>query len=90
MGRNKRIPDDAKGTTVYLTPDDRVALTLIVERRSKKHDARGSQNEVMVDAIWRVLEEEEGITREDLAKLLSVEPAALQPTNVTEIRKKPK
>lgn len=69
MGRIKRIPDDAEGTTVYLTPDDQIVLRAILAKRKKKSHARCSLNEIMVDALWRLAEDEK-ITRKKLEAFL--------------------
>jgi len=86
LGRTKRIPDDAEGTTVYLTPDEQIALRLILARRKKRADERSSLNEIIVDGIWRILTEDERITKAQLDELLQIETRTTI-ANVTELRK---
>ena len=69
-GRKKRIPDNAEGTTVYLTPDEQVVLRIILARRKKRSDTRASINEIIVDGIWKILVEDEKISRKQIDDLL--------------------
>ncbi len=70
MGRNKRIPDDAEGTTVYLKPEEQLVLRAIVVKRKRRSHPRASQNEVFVDALWRLAEDEK-VTRAKLDSFLA-------------------
>lgn len=70
MGRTKRISDNAEGTTVYLTPDEQVVLRAILAKRKKRSHPRSSLNEIMVDALWRLAEDEK-ITRKRLDAFLT-------------------
>lgn len=83
-GRKKRIPDDAEGTTVYLTPEDQVVLRVILARRKKRRDERSSINEILVDGIWRILIQDEQITKPQIEALLRVEKQS--ESRVTPIR----
>ena len=65
MGRKKRIPDNAEGTTVYLTPEEQVVLRAIIVKRKRRLHSRASLNEIMVDALW-TLARREKITKEKL------------------------
>ncbi len=65
MGRKKRIPDNAEGTTVYLTPEEQVVLRAIIVKRKRRLHSRASLNEIMVDALW-TLARKEKITKEKL------------------------
>jgi len=70
VGRKKRIPDEAEGTTVYLTPEEQIVLRAIVAKRKKRLHQRASINEVMVDALWG-LAETEAITKKKLNAFLA-------------------
>lgn len=70
-GRKKRIPDDAEGTTVYLTPDEQVVLRVILAKRKKRSHPRCSLNEILVDGLWKILTEEEKITRQQFEDFLA-------------------
>jgi hypothetical protein len=70
VGRTKRIPDNAEGTTVYLTPDEQVLLRAILAKRKRRSHSRASLNEIMVDALWKLAEFEE-ITKEKLDAFLA-------------------
>ena len=70
MGRTKRIPDNAEGTTVYLTPEEQVVLRAILAKRKRRSHSRASLNEIMVDALWALAEDEE-ITRKKVAAFLA-------------------
>jgi hypothetical protein len=70
VGRTKRIPDNAEGTTVYLTPDEQVVLRAILAKRKRRLHLRASLNEIMVDALWALAEAEE-ITKRKLATFLA-------------------
>jgi hypothetical protein len=70
VGRTKRIPDNAEGTTVYLTPEEQVVLRAILAKRKRRLHSRASLNEIMVDALWALAEAEE-ITEKKLAVFLS-------------------
>ena len=70
MGRKQSIPDDAEGTTVYLTPDDQLILRAILARRKKKSLPRASLNEIWIDALWRLAGEEK-LTKKKLEAFLT-------------------
>jgi hypothetical protein len=72
-GRKKRISDDAEGTTVYLTPEEQIVLRVILARRKKRQDERSSLNEIIVDGLWRLLLEDENVTKQQIDALLRVE-----------------
>lgn len=68
MGRKKRIPDGAEGTTVYLTPRERLVLDVLLRRRQDAKEDRASLSEIIIDGLWR-LSEEEGISKKQIAAL---------------------
>jgi hypothetical protein len=89
--RAKHIPDDAKKTTVGLTPEDSAAIRWISETRRLKKDKRTTTNDILVDALWYFLEETEGKSREQIRAMVPVVPVELRPQNkVTEMKPKNK
>lgn len=72
MGRKQSIPNDAEGTTVYLTPDDQLILRAILAKRKKNSRPRASLNEIWIDALWRIAEHE-GLTKKKLEAFLGDE-----------------
>jgi hypothetical protein len=60
--REKHIPDDAKKTTVGLTPEDSAAINWIGQSRRNRKDKRTTTNDILVDALWYFLERTEGKT----------------------------
>jgi hypothetical protein len=68
VGRKKRIPDGAEGTTVYLTPRERLVLDVLLRRRQDGKEERAGLSEILVDGLWRMLEEE-GISKKQIASL---------------------
>jgi hypothetical protein len=89
LAKPTSIPKDAEGTTVYLTPEEQVVLKLVTARRKKRRDIRRTQNEVLVDGLWHMLTEVEGIPRETIENLLKVESnIARIVSNITEFPKK--
>lgn len=82
MAKPRRLPLDAEKTTFGLTPEDQVALDVVRGRRKKRGEARTTANEVIVDGLWLLLEKMEGLTRDEITRLLAVPPAQTDSTNV--------
>jgi hypothetical protein len=70
--REKHIPDDAKRTTVGLTPEDSAAIHWIGQSRRNKKDKRTTTNDILVDALWYFLEKTEGKTRDQIRAMIPV------------------
>jgi len=70
VGRKKRIPEGAEGTTVYLTPEEQIILRAILAKRKKKSHPRCSLNEIVIDGLWRIAEDEK-LTRKKLEVFLA-------------------
>ena len=64
--REKHIPDDAQRTSVSLTAEDRAAIRWISEIRRAKKDKRTTTNDILVDALWYLLEKTEGKTKDQM------------------------
>ena len=72
-GRKRRNPEGADGTTVYLTPEDQVALNLIRAKRKKADvdsEDRSGVSQVLVDGIWELLQKELRLNRKQIEALL--------------------
>src|SRR5450432_2305272 len=84
--REKHIPDDAKKTTVGLTPEESAAINWIAQSRRIKKNKRTTTNDILVDALWHFLEKTEGKTREEIRATIPVAPPDGRPQNkVTEM-----
>ena len=93
VGRPKSVSDDAKPTTVSFTPTEKLAIHVIVQNRKARQESRTTVNEIVVDAIWHLLEKVEHKTRAQIEALLPPAPPkpAEEAPKVTEIRsRKPK
>jgi len=47
-------------------------MDVIAGRRKKRGEARTSQSEVVVDGLWKILTEAEGVPRTKIEELLAV------------------
>jgi hypothetical protein len=89
--REKHIPDDAQRTSVGLTAGDRTAIRWISESRRLKNDKRTTTNDILVDALWYLLEKTEGKNRDQIRLMIPAAPPAERPKNkVTVMRKSTK
>jgi hypothetical protein len=89
--REKHIPDDAKKTTVGLTPEDSGAIRWISDSRRLRKDKRTTTNDILVDALWYFLEKNEGKTRDQIQAMIPVVPVDEHPkSKVTEMKLKSK
>jgi hypothetical protein len=87
--RAKHIPDDAKRTTVGLTPEDCGAIRWISDSRRLRKDKRTTGNDILVDALWYFLEKTEGKTRDQIRATIPVLPMQEhQKSKVTEMKPK--
>lgn len=87
-GRKRRTAANAQRVEIYLTPAETVALKQIEALRQHRFEGRDSPSEIVSDAIWRLLEEVEHISREEIERRfppLEVEP---KKSKVTEFPKK--
>jgi hypothetical protein len=73
MARKKRLDDDAEQVAVYLTPTEKLVMDVIAGRRKKRKEERTSPSEIVVDGLWKILTEAEGVAREKIQELLAVQ-----------------
>jgi hypothetical protein len=73
-GRPRTISDNATPTSISLTPAERMAIHVISENRKARNEKRTTANEVVVDAVWYLLENFEHKTREQIEALLPPAP----------------
>lgn len=83
MAKRKRLDDDAEQVAVYLTPTEKLVMDVIAGRRKKRQEERTSPSEIVADALWKVLIENEGIPKEKIQELLAVSSdKASEPNNI--------
>ena len=84
--REKHIPDDAQRTSVCLTAEDRAAIRWISEIRRAKKEKRTTTNDILVDALWYLLEKTEGKTKDQMLATIPTVKINQSPQNrVTEM-----
>lgn len=84
--REKHIPDDAQRTSVCLTAEDRAAIRWISEIRRAKKDKRTTTNDILVDALWYLLEKTEGKSKDQMRTAIPTVKINQSPQNkVTEM-----
>lgn len=72
MARPRKLDADAEQVAIYLNPTERLVMDVIAGRRKKRGEARTSQSEVVVDGLWKILTEAEGVPRTKIEELLAV------------------
>jgi hypothetical protein len=86
--KEKHLADNAKRTSISLTPEDKAAIFLIAMARQSKGDKRNRINDILVDALWYFLEKTTGKTREQIRTVLPGVPIEKrQPAKITEMPK---
>jgi hypothetical protein len=73
-GRPKTVSDDAKATTVSFTPTEKMVIHVIIENRKARKEKGITANEIVVDAVWHLLECVEHKTRAQIEALLPPAP----------------
>jgi hypothetical protein len=73
-GRPRTISDNAKATSISLTPAERMAIHVISENRKARKEKKTTANEIVVDAVWYLLEHAEHKAREQIEALLPPAP----------------
>lgn len=71
MGRPRRIPQEAKPTTVSLTLEQQVAFQELAAKRMRERRGKPLLNEVVVEGLELVLRKE-GWDEADLAKIFPI------------------
>lgn len=87
-GRKKRLAKDAKPVTIYLTPEERMALQVIELRRSKRSEERDSPSEIVSDALWKFLADVEGVPQAQIEALLPKSPKHQLKSNIRRFPRK--
>lgn len=84
--KDRHLADDAKRTSVSLTPEDKAAIFFIRMAREAKGDKRNRINDILVDALWYFVEKTTGKTREQIRTMLPDIPTEeRQPAKITEM-----
>jgi hypothetical protein len=68
--------------TVYLTPKEKLVMDVIAGRRKKRREQRTSTSEIVVDGLWKILTEGEGVPKEKIEELLAVQIEGTAPDNL--------
>lgn len=79
MARKKRLDKDAEQVAIYLTPTEQLVMDVIAARRKKRDEDRTSPSEIVVDGLWKILTDLEGITKEKIQELVAVQTQESQP-----------
>jgi hypothetical protein len=74
MGRTRRIDDQAKRTTVALTPIQQLAVQELQVKRQKEGERKPLFNEVIIEGLEELLRKE-GRSRTDLARIFPKQEA---------------
>jgi hypothetical protein len=82
MTRRKRIPKSARRVTILLTPAEELALQVIEARRRHRSEGRDSPSEVVSDALWKFLQETEGVPRDQIEALLPADAGSALQSNL--------
>jgi hypothetical protein len=73
-GRPRTISEKAKPTSISFTPAERMAIHVISENRKAREEKKTTASEIVVDAVWYLLEQVEHKTREQIEALLPPAP----------------
>jgi hypothetical protein len=86
--KDKHLADNAKRTSVSLTPEDKAAIFLIGIARQAKGDKRHRINDILVDSLWYFFEKSMGGTREQIRTMLpKISNEERRPAKITEMPK---
>lgn len=87
MTRKQRVSKSARRVTVFLTPAEELALQVIEARRRERTEGRDSPSEVVSDALWKLLEDSEKVSRAQVEALLPVALSSAIRSNLKEFPK---
>jgi len=80
---------DATLTSIKLTDEDRTAINWIKLARKRRGEDRDRINDILVDALWYLLERMERKTREDIQSMMPPPPPAKEASKkVTQMPKR--
>jgi len=85
--RKKRVSRSARRVTVYLSPAEELSLQVIEARRRERSEGRDSPSEIVSDALWKLLVDSEGLSREQIEALL---PSKSSETTQSNLKKFPR
>jgi hypothetical protein len=86
--RAKHIPDNAHQTTICLTDEEQAAINWIKAARRARGDDRRTLNDIVVDALWYLLERTEGKTKDEIRAMVpQFQPNKSSQDKVTEMPK---
>jgi len=74
--REKHVPNNAQRTSVCLTAEERAAAQWISAARRLQRNKRTTLNDILVDALWHLLENEYGKTKSEIHRIVPDLPAA--------------
>jgi len=74
--REKHVPDTAQRTSVCLTAEEKAAIRWVSDARRLKKDTRTTLNDILVDALWYLLEKEYGKTKQDIQLMVPLVPTS--------------
>ncbi len=90
-GRPRELSEDAEKVYFSLTPEEQLVLQVIRIRRKKHLPERSNNSQIVADALWKLLLEEEKVPREYITRLSEEGlPDSDKGSNVREFRKKDK
>lgn len=70
----KHIPDEAYRTTIRLADDEQFAINFLKTARRQKGNDRKTLNDILVDAMWLLLEKEEARSKQEIRAMMPVRP----------------
>ncbi len=73
-GRPKTLDEKTDRVHPSFNAEEAYVLQTIRLRRKHRGDARRDTSQIIVDALWLLLTEVEGITKEELREMLSRKP----------------
>lgn len=85
--REKHVPDNAVRTTVALTADERAAIRWISDTRRNQRSKRITTNDILVDALWQLVESEYGQTRDQIKAMVPLAQPEIKNAKVAEMPK---
>jgi hypothetical protein len=68
--RPKHIPDHAHQTTICLTDEEQAAINWIKAARRARGEDRRTLNDIFIDALWYLLRNSEGKSREEIRAMV--------------------
>jgi len=72
-GRPKELAADVENVHLKLTPEEQLVLQVIRMRRKKRGHSRPNNSQIVVDALWKWLVEEEKVPREFITRLSEID-----------------